>query len=102
MRADVAAVDDGARFVDAHTQRFVDAFPDAATRPVRETIVDVVPRAKALREITPGNSGLRAIQDRLDEFPVAEVRASALLCRQYCLEALPLLVGERVPSHDNV
>ena len=83
MRADVAAVDDRARLIDTDTQRFVDALPDAATRPIRESIVDVVPGSKALRQIAPRDACSRAIEHGFDEFAIADIRSSPLLRGQH-------------------
>lgn len=103
MRPDAAAVDDGAGFVDAHSEQLEDAGPVAALRPVIEPVVDAFPRPKPLRQIAPRDASLAAIQDRVDELPIADLRRwPESLLGKNGKQAFPLLVGERMSVHAHV
>ena len=44
-----------------------DPFPDPGLCPAAEAAMDVLPLAKAFRQIAPGNAGAKAVEDGLDE-----------------------------------
>jgi hypothetical protein len=100
MRPDDRGIDDRARFIDIELQRLEDARPDTPLSPVAKPIVDGFPRAEALRQVAPRTARLGAVEDRVDEESVSELRCRARAAlRQQALEALPLLVGEGVAVH---
>ena len=63
--------------------------------------MDVLPRAKALRQVPPGHAGLITIQNRLNEQTI--VRCShahmALLPRQQIANTLSLAITKAIASH---
>lgn len=74
--------------------------PDARLRPVVESIVNALPRPETLREVSPRNTGLRSIEDRIDEHSIADLRlGSRTTAIQCCFDLLPLLVGQGMSSH---
>jgi len=74
MGSNAAAVDDGSRLVDLHTERFEYAREVTVLRPVVEAIVNALPGPESLRQITPRNAGLSSIKNRIDELAIADLR----------------------------
>src|SRR6185312_16342122 len=74
MCADDRSVDDRACVVDLVLQLTEDRGPVSLPRPVREAVVDRLPRAKSLRQVTPRRAGLGSIEHGLDEESVSAHR----------------------------
>jgi hypothetical protein len=69
-------------------------------RPIRESVVDGLPRTESLGQISPRQARFGAKENGFDEETVAaDGLRPSLLLRQDGLQATPLLVGERVPVH---
>ena len=78
-----------------------DPFPHSGLRPAAEPPVRVFPITEPLRQITPGNSGRVAMENRFDEWAIvlsgcADMTGSP---RQQVLDALPLVLAQSVPGH---
>ena len=100
MCADDRSVDDRACVVDLVLQLTEDRGPVSLPRPVREAVVDRLPRAKSLRQVTPRRAGLGSIEHGLDEESVSAYRRRArALSRQHALKPTPLLFRECVSVH---
>jgi hypothetical protein len=100
MCPDDCSVNDRTDLVVFELQFLEYEFPDATVCPVCEPVVDRFPRTKSLWQITPRNTGLRAVQDGIDEEPIAELRFGALaLLRQKPTQSRPLFIGQSVSMH---
>jgi hypothetical protein len=98
--ANDGAIDDRAGLIDLDLQLPEDRCPVSLPRPVRESVVDRLPRTEPLGQIAPRQASLGAKKNGLDEDAIASRRLRpSLLLRQDSLQATPLLVGERVPMH---
>jgi hypothetical protein len=67
VRPNNGAVDHGVFVVGINSQMLKDALPYAGLGPAAEPPVRVLPVAKALGQIAPGNSGAVPIHNRFDE-----------------------------------
>ena len=100
MCADDGAVDNGAGLVNLDLQLLEDRGPMALLRPVREAVVDGLPGAKSLWQISPRAPRLGPVQHGLDEETIAPDRLwTRSLPRQDRLQSTPLRVRERVSVH---
>jgi hypothetical protein len=77
-----------------------DCLPTAFFRPAAEALVNGVVLAEALREISPGGSGARDPEHRVQKTAVVIGVAAGItrFARKQRLEALVLLVGQFVTS----
>jgi hypothetical protein len=73
VRSDYGPVDDGSDIIVFELQLLEYELPNAPVRPVGESVVDRLPGTEALRQITPGDAGFRAIEDRIDELSIADL-----------------------------
>jgi hypothetical protein len=78
VRSDYRSINDGANVIDLQLQLLEYPEPDPAIRPIGESIVDGLPWTKALRQITPRNACFAAIEDRINELPVANLGSGPL------------------------
>ena len=100
MRPDDCAVDDRANLVVLELQFLEYELPGATVRSVCEPVVDGFPRSKALWQIAPSNTGLRAVQDGIDENSIAELGFGALaLLREKHTQSRPLFIGQSMSVH---
>lgn len=74
MCANDRTVNDAACFIKFELQLSKDSLPSAGTSPIGESVVDRLPRAKTIWQITPRNAGASAIEDRFDEETIAQQR----------------------------
>jgi len=74
VRSDYRTIEDGANFVELELQRLEYPKPGSAIGPVREAVVDGLPRAEALGQISPCNTRLGAKYDGVDERPIPNLR----------------------------
>jgi hypothetical protein len=94
------AVDDRTDLVDLQLERLEDQLPAALLRPIRERVVDRLPRAKPLGQVSPSHACLGAKEHGFDEEPVtSRGRWSRLLPRKDGLQASSLILGQRVSMH---
>src|SRR5512140_3957463 len=101
MRANDRGVHDRTSLVDPKLKRLEHRRPDPTLRPVRESVVDRLPRAEALWKIAPRDTGLCLVEHRIYEEPLATLPSGASFAlRQDRLETLPLLVGQCMSAHD--
>jgi hypothetical protein len=96
MRSDHRPVHDAAGLIDLELERFEDPLPPSTLGPVREPVVDRLPRPKPLRQVSPRHPGLGAVENRVDEATVVFVASRPTLLRPLLLELLPLPIGQRV------
>ena len=75
VRPDDGAVDHGVFVVGLAGQVLKHPFPHPGLRPAAEAPVRVFPITKALRQVTPGNSGTVAIDNRFDKSAVSRAVA---------------------------
>jgi len=100
VRSNYRPIDDGADFVDFKLQLLEYPEPSPTIGPVREAVVNGLPRAETLRQISPWNTGLGAKEDGVDELPIANLGSRALaLLRKQLAKPQPLLVGQSVSVH---
>ena len=100
MRSDYCPVDDGADLIVFELKLLEDKLPHASVCPVGEAIVDRLPRAEPFGEIAPGNAGLCAVKDRVDELSIADLRFGALATvRKNGSQPGPLLITQRMSVH---
>ncbi len=93
-------IDDRADIVYLKLELSEDGCPMPFARPVREPIVNALPRAKAFGKIAPWDSRLGAVEHGVDELPIASRRPrSVSLFREYPSQTRPLLVGKFVTPH---
>jgi hypothetical protein len=76
VRPDDRSIDEGAELVLIRfkPERLEDGFPAAGLRPAVKPVVDRLPAAVALREVTPLHAGPDAPDDGVDEVAVAALR----------------------------
>jgi len=98
MCSNHGAIDDRSCAVDVQLQRFENVRPQAAPRPVRESIVNSLPRPEALGQVSPRDASLGAIQYSIDETSVARFGSSTPIGHDL-LQPFPLLVAQRMPVH---
>ena len=101
MGAHDGAVDHRIFVVGILGQVLEDALPDAGLGPATEAAVDVLPVAKTLRQVTPGDAGAIAVEHGVDE--------QAVICRghtdapwparQVVFDPLPLVVTQGMSVH---
>jgi hypothetical protein len=96
VRPNNRAVDHRVFVVGVGGQMLKDALPHPGLGPAAEPSVRVLPIAKALGQIAPGNSGAVAIQNRFDEAPIILSGGANMpdSSRQQVLYPLPLLVAQ--------
>jgi hypothetical protein len=98
--ANDGAIDDRAHLINLPLQSLEDELPTALLRPVRKPIVGRLPTAEALRQVSPRHARFRPEEHGLDEQSVTSHRLRAsLLLWQNCLQASPLILGQRVSMH---
>lgn len=76
-------------------QQLENALENPALRPPAEALVDNLPIAETLRQITPWNAGSISVQNGFDEQPVVRRRAAnmAFAARQKILDPVPLIIA---------
>ena len=76
-------------------QQIENAFENATLGPSIEALMDNVPIAEALRQVTPRNAGSKAVQYRFDEQSIVGCCAThmAFPARQEILDPIPLVVA---------
>ena len=81
-------------------ERLKDGGPDTVFGPTIESLKDGVPVSESFREISPGCSGSKNPQDRIDE-PSVVSRASGIarFPRQKVFDPAKLLVGQLETTH---
>ena len=100
MRSDHGSVDDGANLIMFELELLEDELPNAPVCPVGEAIVDRLPRAKSLRQITPWNAGFSPEKDRVDELSVADFRLGTLATlRKKGSQPGPLFITQCMSVH---
>lgn len=89
------AVDHGVLVVGIGGQMLKDALPHAGLGPAAEPSVRVLPIAKALGQIAPGNSGAVSIHNRFDEAAIVAGSYPDVprLTRKQILDPLPLIIA---------
>jgi hypothetical protein len=82
-------------------QQLENALEYAALRPPIEALIDALPIAEALRQVTPRNAGTITVENRFDEQPIVRRRAPhmAFASGQRILDPLPLVVAQCITSH---
>jgi len=100
MCANDGTIDDRAGLIDLNLQLSEDRRPVSFLCPVREPVVDGLPRPKSLGQIAPRHSRLCPKKDGVDEEPISAGRLrSRTLLRQQRLQPRPLRLGQRVSVH---
>jgi hypothetical protein len=64
-----------------------------------ESIVDGLPLAESLRHVAPLEPGLRHVNDRINEVPVAILLRAPWTATKQFLDLGPLIIGQLMPSH---
>ena len=100
VRSDYGGVDDGAGFVYLKAKRLEHLLPDTSLGPIRKAVIDALPRAEALRQVSPRDTSSGAVEHRVNELPVTQLgsRARASI-RQHQSKVRPLFVAESVSVH---
>jgi hypothetical protein len=81
-------------------ERLEDQLSAALLRPIREPVVDRLPRAKPLGQVSPWHACLGPQEHGFDEEPItSRGRWSSLLPRKDGLQASPWILGQRVSMH---
>jgi hypothetical protein len=101
MRAHDGAVDYGIFVVGVLGQMAKDPPPDVGFCPAAEAAVDVLPVAKVLGQVAPGDAGAIAEEDRFDEQAVVRRRHADRTrpAGQQVLNPLPLVVTQGISVH---
>ena len=100
MCSDYGGINDRAHLIDLKPQGLEDLLPNPPLGPVRESVVDALPRPESLRKVSPRNPRPRAIEHGVDELPVTQPRAGARpMIRKDEPELGPLFVGKSVSVH---
>jgi len=92
--SDDRGVEDGAVFVYFELERFEDRGPVTAQGPVRESVEDGLPRAKALRKISPRYAGFCPVEHGVDEGTVFELGLRPSSLRNDDADHRPLSIGQ--------
>ena len=95
MGAHDGGVDHSVFIVVITRQQLENALENSALRPPAEALMTNLPVPETLRQITPGNPGAVALQDRIHEQPIVDCRAAdmALAAGQKILDPIPLVVA---------
>jgi hypothetical protein len=92
--SDDRGIENGAVFVDFQLERFEDRGPVTSPRPVREAVENGLPRAKPLRQVTPGYAGLCAVKHGIDEGSVVHLGLGSSSFRNDDADHRPLGIGQ--------
>jgi len=95
VRPNNGAVDHGVFVVGVDGQMLKDVLPHAGLGPAAEPSVRILPIAKALGQIAPGDSGAVSIHNRFDESAIVTGGYPDVprLPRKQILDALPLIIA---------
>ena len=82
-------------------QELENPLENAALGPSVEALVDDLPVAEALGQITPRNTGSKPEKNSFDEQPIVRRRAAhmAFAARQNVFDPIPLVVAQGISSH---
>ena len=96
MDPDMRRIEKDAFKIGIVRQDFENALPHALLRPAPEAGVDGEPVAKLLWQITPGRTGPRDPQDRLDKQPIVPRRGAGIanFARQFWRNPVPLFLAQ--------
>jgi len=98
MRSGNRGVNEASCFIPLHLERLEDALEVTGLRPVRKAVVDGLPVAVSLRQITPRCPGLEHVHDRVEEAAIASARFPAVAMNER-FYLLPLCVGQFMSVH---
>ena len=99
MRPDDGGVHEGAGVIDLYGELLEEPLPDAALRPAGKPVVDGLPGAEPLRQVSPRNPGPDPPDDGVHEFAVTALGARPGLRWQQRLDPLPLRIAQFVSAH---
>jgi hypothetical protein len=101
MRSHDGTVDHRVFVVRVDNQQGKDAAPYTVFRPTAPSAVGIVPIAKALGKVTPGDTGAVPVYHRVDEPAVIGRRCTDRACPswQLVLDQVPLVIAELVGAH---
>jgi hypothetical protein len=101
VRPDDRGIDERAEFVFVgfEPKLFEDGLPAPRLGPAMEAVVDRLPVAVPLREVTPLHAGANADDDSVDEVAVPALGAGSRARRNQGRDAVPLSLREFVSVH---
>src|SRR3954465_5570143 len=101
MSAHNGSVDHHVFVVGIAAQQLENTLENSALSPSAETLMNRFPIAEALRQITPGTPGPKAVENRFDEQPIIFRRATyvSFTPRQNVLDPIPLVVAQSKAFH---
>jgi hypothetical protein len=83
-------------------KRFEYDLPVTLLCPVRKSVVDRLPGAEALGQVSPGHACFRTEKHGFDEQPISSrCPWASFLFRQDRLQSSPLIFGQRMSVHGN-
>jgi len=71
VRPDDGSINERAEIIDLKPKLLEDGFPSARVGPAMKAVVDRLPAAETLRQVTPLNAGSHTPNDSIDEIAVA-------------------------------
>jgi hypothetical protein len=95
MRAHDGGIDHHVLVIVIARQQLENTLENPTLRPTAKALIDDLPIAKTLGEITPGNPGSISIENRFNEQPIIRRRAPdmAFPARQNILDPIPLVIA---------
>lgn len=92
MRTNDRSIEEYTFLVELNLEVLENGFPVPPSRPEREPIVKGLPWPKALGKVSPGNSRLEAVENRVDEEAVAQSRGGTATAREHYGQQVPLSI----------
>jgi hypothetical protein len=101
VRPDDRSINERAELVFIHLEpkRLEDGLPATGLCPSVKAVVDGLPAAEALGQVSPLHAGANAPDDCVDEVPVAALRGRTRPPAEQRLDALPFQLGQFVSVH---
>ena len=83
MRTNDRSIEQHTFLVELDLEVLEDCLPVPPSRPEREPVVNGLPWPKALGKVSPGNSRLEAVENRVDEEAVAQRGGGTATAREH-------------------
>ena len=92
MRTNHRSVEEYTFLIELDLQMLEDRLPVPPPRPEREPVINGLPWPKALGKVSPGNSRLEPVENRVDKETVAQRRGGTAAAREHYGQQVPLSI----------